>query len=39
MGLLLKLSGIIDAINRRVGTWFALLVLVAVLVSSGYSDL
>jgi len=35
MGLLLKLSGIIDAINRRVGTWFALLVLVAVLVSSG----
>jgi len=34
MGLLLKLSGIIDAINRRVGTWFALLVLVAVLVSS-----
>ncbi|HLQ92337.1 MAG TPA: TRAP transporter small permease subunit [Xanthobacteraceae bacterium] len=35
MGLLLKFSGIIDAINRRVGTWFALLVLVAVLVSSG----
>ena len=35
MGLLLKFSGIIDGINRRVGTWFALLVLVAVLVSSG----
>src|SRR5262249_22077446 len=35
MGPLLKLSRVIDTLNRHVGKWFALLVLVAVLVSSG----
>lgn len=32
---LLKLSGVIDAINVRIGKWLAWLVLVAVLVSAG----
>jgi TRAP-type mannitol/chloroaromatic compound transport system permease small subunit len=31
---LLKLSGVVDAINSRIGKWFAWLVLVAVLVSA-----
>ncbi len=34
MGALLKLSGIIDAINIRVGRWCAWLILLAVLVSA-----
>lgn len=34
MHALLKLSGVVDAINSRIGKWFAWLVLVAVLVSA-----
>ncbi len=34
MGALLKLSGIIDAMNVRIGRWCAWLILLAVLVSS-----
>ncbi len=32
---LLKLSGVIDAINSRIGRWFAWLILVVALVSAG----
>lgn len=35
MAALLKLSGVIDTINKRIGRWAALLLLVAVAVSSG----
>jgi TRAP-type mannitol/chloroaromatic compound transport system permease small subunit len=34
MGALLKLSGIIDAVNTRIGRWCAWLILAAVLVSA-----
>ena len=34
MQALLKISGVIDAINTRIGRWFAWLILVAILVSA-----